>query len=274
MAAQAVDWYPSLTPVQKRIIGQLFVVVSATLIVGLIFAACIVIVRRGADKFAEAPSSIALIVTGSCAVVAAEGAWWFSRGLLPPPIHRATSAVVLWTTAVALLTLAIGLSVPGSSTFGLSGLWLLIGAEAITIARRLMRNRMPDSIGSHLQRAPVPVVDWRTEPSVKIELSQNADDVVQKLIRTQADGVDRIQGWLKARLAESERNATLHVAFCPPFDEAPTLTVVQTNGPECRIKTGQLLSYGVRLELKRVLAGAEQAVVVIEFSAQAPYRSA
>ena len=86
--------------------------------------------------------------------------------------------------------------------------------------------------------------------------------------------MDRIQGWLKTTFDESERNATLHVAFCPPFDETPTLTVVQTNGPECRIKTGQLLSYGIRLELKRALAENEQAAVVIEFSAQAPCRSA
>jgi hypothetical protein len=106
------------------------------------------------------------------------------------------------------------------------------------------------------------------------EDSSLAGDVVQKLIRTQLADVDRIQGWLKATFDQSERNATLHVAFCPPFEEVPTLTVVQTSGPECRIKTGQLLSYGVRLELKRALAGAEQVVVVIEFSAQAPHRSA
>ena len=74
---------------------------------------------------------------------------------------------------------------------------------------------------------------------------------MQRLIRTQAAGVDRIQGWLKAELEPSERNVTLHVAFCPPFDEMPNLTVVQIAGPECRIKTGQLLPYGVRLELKR-----------------------
>ena len=99
-------------------------------------------------------------------------------------------------------------------------------------------------------------------------------DVVQRLVRTQAGGVDRVQGWLKAELEPNERNAMLHVAFCPPFDELPNLTVVQIAGPECRIKTGQLLPYGIRLELKRQVVGAEQGIVIIEFSAQAACRGA
>ena len=79
-----------------------------------------------------------------------------------------------------------------------------------------------------------------------------------------------IHGWLKTTLAATERNATLHVAFCPPFDETPKFTVLQTSGPASRIKPVQLLPYGVRLELKRLEPGDKTATIVLEFSAESP----
>jgi hypothetical protein len=94
-------------------------------------------------------------------------------------------------------------------------------------------------------------------------------DVVQQLVRTRsAAGLDRMQGWLRTEFEPTERNATLHVAFCPPFAEAPRLTVLQISGPAARIKPVQLLPYGVRLEVKRLLAGHDPATVVLEFSAE------
>jgi hypothetical protein len=267
MEANSIPMARSIAGDAPRLVNAL----AMLLLVGVVLAAAMIIVRRAAGALDTPLSPLALVSTGVIVATAAAGV------RLSTQYH--STALVHWLAGSAALALAIGVSLPGSSVVGLSVLWIAVIAEEAwswwrwRASRRIdvrARRQLDGGRGRRLETS----IQSGTRTLPLAEPSPFAGDVVQKLIRTQADGVDRIQGWLKARLAESERNATLHVAFCPPFDEAPTLTVVQTNGPECRIKTGQLLSYGVRLELKRVLAEAEQAVVVIEFSAQAPYRSA
>ena len=62
-----------------------------------------------------------------------------------------------------------------------------------------------------------------------------------------------LRGWFAA----GQRSGSVHVAFCPPFARTPELSVEQIDGPEARIRTAQLLPYGVRLDLK-LAAEAEQ----------------
>jgi hypothetical protein len=58
------------------------------------------------------------------------------------------------------------------------------------------------------------------------------------------------------------------VAFCPPFASTPQLIVTQLGGPSARMKTAQLLPYGIRIDLK--LSGPSEggASVLLEFSAR------
>jgi hypothetical protein len=58
------------------------------------------------------------------------------------------------------------------------------------------------------------------------------------------------------------------VAICTPFAVAPKLEVEQLDGPEARIKTAQLLSYGARLDLKLAAAADEPTSVLLQFSAR------
>jgi hypothetical protein len=91
----------------------------------------------------------------------------------------------------------------------------------------------------------------------------------QQLTRADlADGSDRLAGWLQATFEPGERTATVHVAFCPPFAEVPKVTVRQTSGPATRIKPGQTLTHGVRLELKLNFASRAAERVLVEFSAE------
>ncbi len=254
-------------------------VLAATLVFALLSTSLVVGYRRFAGRLGEPLSPIGLFATG---IVAATAAAW-TRWRPDRPQSRATdrrmAAVIRWLPSVALIGLAAGVSLPGSSPVGLGLLWFVVlGEESLMWGLQRTRNRLqrglPDQRRTMEPRRLVSADRAEVRYIPRNELPDTPGDKVQRLVRTQAAGMDRIQGWLKATFDESERNATLHVAFCPPFDETPTLTVVQTSGPECRIKTGQLLSYGVRLELKRALAEVEQAVVIIEFSVQAPCRSA
>jgi hypothetical protein len=279
MEARTISVSLPLSSTSARVAIQLSRALAAFLIVGLILGATVIVVRRASGMLNVPLSAVSLVGTGVVAAIAAAGARWLIPNELPWSMGHWTAAAMRWLPAAALIALAACVSLPGSSPVGLGLLWLVIVAEELTVWRLLYGKRAVGFVAAprrdrgELSRKSVAEIDaievlpTRDGPSI-------ANDVVQKLIRTQAAGVDRIQGWLRATFEATERNTTLHVAFCPPFDEIPTLTVVQISGPDCRIKTGQLLSYGVRLELKRALAEPEQAVVVIEFSAQASCHSA
>ena len=96
------------------------------------------------------------------------------------------------------------------------------------------------------------------------------EEVLQQLTRSgAADGSEQLAGWLRVPFAPGQRTGSVHVAFCPPFNRTPELVVEQLAGPEARIKTAQLLPYGVRLDLKLNAAGEQPASVLLQFSARA-----
>jgi hypothetical protein len=97
------------------------------------------------------------------------------------------------------------------------------------------------------------------------------ENVLQQLTLSQdADGCQQLAGWLRVRLAAGQRTCAIHVAFCPPFAKTPELAVQQTAGPQSRIRTAQLLPYGVRLDLKLAAAATSDASVLLRFTARSP----
>ena len=110
----------------------------------------------------------------------------------------------------------------------------------------------------------VDTVESRCNP----ELSPPGADVLQQLTRSKtADGTERLDGWLRMPLAPGQRTASVHVAFCPPFETNPTLDLEQIEGPEGRIRSAQLMPHGVRLDLKLRRKPEEPTDVFLRFSA-------
>jgi hypothetical protein len=100
-----------------------------------------------------------------------------------------------------------------------------------------------------------------------------AGDVIQQLVRTRlSDGSERLAGWLRVGLAPGQRSANVHVAFCPPFARSPRIHIEQREGPAARVKEGQLLPYGARLDLKLAQAAETATTVVLEILVQAEAR--
>lgn len=96
-----------------------------------------------------------------------------------------------------------------------------------------------------------------------------ADEVLQQLTRRRlAGGAEELAGWLRVPFAAGQRTENVHVAFCPPFATAPQLAAAQLDGPEARVKTAQLLPYGVRLDLKLLTPAEQCATVLLEFTAR------
>ena len=106
-------------------------------------------------------------------------------------------------------------------------------------------------------------------PSI-VAVSQQtvSEQTVQHIIRRRsADGKEKLTGWLRLDFASGQRTAVAHVAFCPPLDGQPVLTVRQRSGPACRVKTAQVLPYGARVELRMVGHSDQPQQVVLELDA-------
>jgi hypothetical protein len=182
----------------------------------------------------------------------------------------------LLVAGISAIVLAVGvvLSLPGSSTVGLTAFWcLLIAGECwawLPLKGRLSIWRsssetMPTAgrtIRVDSAETPFPhVVDALAEPPNR--------DVTQQLVRSRAtDGSEELAGWIRVGLTPGQRFASVHLAFCPPFPRTPELSVEQLEGPEGKLKTVQLLPYGTRFDLKLAHTLEEPATVLLRFSAR------
>ncbi len=201
--------------------------------------------------------------------------------------------LTFWTPGLALVIGGVALSVPGSTAPALAAVWTIIavrqgfelwqawrirGAKRSRLSLRKLRLDSSPVLPASLADAPMTatiVADSKSPPGAApsttgIDFYPLGPNVTQQFIRTQSATTDRLQGWLQTALAAGERNVTLHVAFCPPFDESPRVALRQLSGPSSRVKPVQVLPFGMRLELKRTAIAKEQAAVIMEFTAEAP----
>jgi hypothetical protein len=207
----------------------------------LLLLALVVVERRSAGAFEQPLDGVLLVSAVLVAVALAavvrlpllgHGPW--SRG----------EGVRLAAPSIALLLLGWSLSLPSTSLVSCLLLWTLILGEEAWLWQQVF----------HPLKLSAEFLPGRLRLGRSGKLSPRAieqDQVTQQLTRLRAaDGSDVLQGWLRAPLAAGQRTAHLHVAFCPPFATSPRLEFAQTGGPAARIKQGQLLAYGVRLDVK------------------------
>jgi hypothetical protein len=82
-----------------------------------------------------------------------------------------------------------------------------------------------------------------------------------------ANGTHAIHGTLLAEFAAGERTATLHVAFCPPFERLPTAEVEAVDDSGADVKVTQLLHNGVQIDVRLPEPADGNACVTIELMA-------
>jgi hypothetical protein len=166
----------------------------------------------------------------------------------------------MWITAAAV-------SVPGSAAGGIVGCWaLVIAAETghwwlrpRPPAADATVTNPPDKARPRQETRPA-TPPWQEEPT----LDDGEHDVFQRLTRARDPrGQDILYGTLRADLAADQRTVALHVAFCPPFATTPDVDVEQTSGPDVRIKIGQVLPYGARLDARLVRAPRHAGRIVV-----------
>jgi hypothetical protein len=235
----------------------------------LLVVALLVLARRWAGALENPLGPGALLGVGAltaAAAVAIRLGWLLAPAAIAAP--RLDRAVML-AALLAVLALGAGLCVPG--TRGVAKLLLfapLAIEEGWAWAWYLVREggRQP---AATRRTGWQPVVSRGTGWQPVLRDGLPAEDVVQQLTRSQAaDGAESLSGWLRMPIAAGQRTGSVHVAFCPPLSATPEVLVEQIAGPEARVKTAQLLPYGVRLDLKLAAAAEEPTSVLLQFSAR------
>jgi hypothetical protein len=258
--ARSLTW---LDRISGALPAKLYRPSAALVLAMLVVVSLLVLARRWAGALDNPLGPPALLITGAlmaAAAVAVRVGWLLAPAVLAAP--RRDRAVML-LTSLAVLALAAGVCLRGTSGVGRLFLFAPLAAEEVwawawyigrpLVSRtRRVRSRHTVCAGYNDADDDLP-----------------AEDVVQQLTRSQAaDGSERLSGWLRMPIAAGQRSGSVHVAFCPPLGAAPELQVEQMSGPEARVKTAQLLPYGVRLDLKLAAAAEEPTSVLLQFSAR------
>jgi hypothetical protein len=251
---------------------------AALLFSGLLaLAAVFLLARRLAGGLTAPLPTLLLIGVGLIAATAG----WAVHVLSPTGCQTqgaASQAIVAqWLAVLALPIFAIAVSLPGSSTFGLTVLWLIIGGAEIGVWRLRKNKRMGTALllrreanlwalaGSSAGRGQAALID---DPFNSSLLLREAATATQKLVyHRSADGRASVQGWLRANFVPQQRTAIVHVAFCPAFEQAPSVEAEMVDGPSCEIRPTLVLAWGVRWEVKLDAAAEEPMQVVLVFSA-------
>jgi len=246
-------------------------------------AAVLIVARRLAGALATPLDLSVLLPLGILitATAAAIRLAWF----LPKDSENASrlDRTIMFVTSLSAIALFAGLCVPDTSVVATIAIGTLFTAEEALIWRNMPRRRRtastpilktPRVVRLDPAHASSPRIDHsvpvaRPALMVEPEVAEPLEEVSQQLTRSRtADGVEQLSGWLRLAFSADQRTGSIHVAFCPPFESMPELEVEQIDGPEIRIKTAQLLTYGARLDLKLIAPIEESASVLLQFSAR------
>lgn len=154
-------------------------------------------------------------------------------------------------TVVVVLVFAIACSYPGTRLID----WL---AWPTAIAGLVLSARMGDMV-----RIAGPPRGGCAVPG-----APGSEQLLQQLTRLRTEeGQDALRGTLIGEFAPGERQATLYVAFCPPFERLPHVEVNLADDSDANVKLAQLLHNGAQLEVRLARPAAEPTRVELEFFA-------
>jgi hypothetical protein len=226
------------------------------------------------------PGSAALVGAALLAASLAAAPRAIARAWQPSHDIPWFDAVVRLVPAFALLLTAISLGTRGSAWWAVATFWLVAIVEETLvwvlpsrihgIGGRFAFTRLPlDNLARRRPRSPVPRRFFERPAAPRGEADSLDPHVWQQTSRAyEVQGGDVLSGRLRALLATGQRTAHVHLAFCPPFARLPHVEFRQLDGPAARVKLGQLLQYGVRLDVKLDSPPDAPCTVLLELTAR------
>ena len=117
-------------------------------------------------------------------------------------------------------------------------------------------------------RRPSPKTGSKPAP---ITSDESTELILQQITRTRlSDGRQAVHATLTADFSPLERNATLYVAFCPPFERLPEVDVDFDDANIATVKLTQVLHNGAQLDVVLARPTAANIAVSIELFASEP----
>ncbi len=230
---------------------------GAALSIALLTAAWCASIR--AAWLAASPQQFGTKLHGLIAAVPCGSAILIARAVTFHPVSE-FATFLLWfaTFAQEGITLSLFISTLGSDTISQ---WFNRAANAAAtspIAPPPLKPVVP---------TPLPEDATPADQEIEDESFGLADNVSQQLTRAIEADQEQIHGLVRATFTAGQRHAYLHIGFCPPLPSVPHVELHQLEGPEVQIKPGQVLTSGVRFDLKLREAPAEMTLPVFELLA-------
>jgi len=235
---------------------------SAGVLLGLFTATAGVIVERRWAGALMRPLELGplLLTAVLIAAVAAMIRVGRLRGTRVALFSRLDWFVMAWISVAVFFSTA-ALCMPGTAAAGVVAVGFVAAIEEGCAWTFLLRHLLqPTPIASPPKKCVYYDIPEAVPP----------DEIVQQITRRRNnDGTEQVFGWIRAAFASGQRTGSVHLAFCPPLGAVPELEVEQTDGPESRIKTSQVLSYGARVDLKLAEPAEQPTTVLLQFLATA-----
>jgi len=169
---------------------------------------------------------------------------------------------VFFLSLCATLLVGIGCSYPGDRAVD----WLVWIAALAAPLSPVFASRFTGQGSTKLWEGSLTPMA-RTHIGVR-NPSDESERVLQRLERVRsAEGLEMVRGTLLAEFASGQRQTSLYVSFCPPFELLPQVEANVLDDAETEVKLAQVLHNGAQLDV-RLSEPAEDALAVsIEFFA-------
>ncbi len=206
-----------------------FVIAST---IATVTTAAFLLARRAAGAFSDELPASQLFIVATIALV-----WTIAVRELTRP-----STIVLAIAISVLLALAIACSYPGARILDWL-IWPAVMLEAVFLPA-LRR----DHVAASLRDANPGLGETRPrEP----DLEAPSETILQHLTRIRLDdNREAIRGELTAEFTTGERQTTIYVAFCPPFERLPQIEANIADDSDATVKVAQFLHNGAQLEVR------------------------
>lgn len=253
---------------------------------GLFLLSLVLLARRASGGFQRPIDPEVFVATALilAAVSASLRLIWLRTASSSLSHWNALLLICLPTAASAII--GISLMLPGSSTMAATAFWLiLLAGEGAVWGRVMVRrrsgrsDRRPYTASYVVSDEHEPMLDSPDSPGVAQTGASllgmdappyPAEHVSQQLTRLcDASGHDAVKALLRGTFAPGQRALSLHIAFCPPLESTPEVQAHQLEGADARIKVGQALPYGARIDLRLQQFSQETETVLIEVLAGA-----
>jgi hypothetical protein len=147
---------------------------------------------------------------------------------------------------LAAAVLLAALTLPGTPVLAIAFAWfILISSEGLSwlAACHPAIARLPGGPRAISGRIATEEVSDESETELPSGL-------VQQLTRIREEGRESIHAVLLAEIPAGDRQAAIHVAFCPPLDQKPVLTAHALDCDDAEVRITQAETFGARIEVR------------------------